>query len=45
MTDRNAPGRGEAALSGGFGGARSRALLVFLLTALAAIAVVFWLRN
>ncbi len=45
MSDSNAPGRGEAATSGGFGGARSRAVLVLLLTALAAIAVMFWLKN
>ena len=45
MTDRNAPGRGEGATSGAFGGARSRAVLVVLLTALVAMAVIFWLKN
>lgn len=45
MTDRNAPGRGEAATSGGLAGARSRAVLVLLLAALAVMAVLFWLKN
>ncbi len=45
MTDRNAPGRGELAMTAAFGSRLSQAAFVLLLAALLAIAVVFGLKT